>query len=120
MDAIIITLKTLPELERYTIWESLDSPECPYCKNDMAQVSDDSEYYEDELESLDVDEELWICQFCGETQNYRGNYYGEREQEITKDEYEAIQSEDRQESLLLRRYGTIHPKSIRDYWVNVK
>ena len=118
MITLIITVKTIPEPESYSRWEDLDQPECPYCHAEMVEVPDDSEYYEEDIENLDVGEELWVCQFCGEVQSYRFGQYGEREIEITKEDFEAEESKDRQEAWLYKRYGTNHPTSICDYWIN--
>lgn len=116
MTTIIITAKYLPEINTYSRWESLERPECPYCHDEMVEIPDDSEYYEEEIEWLNPGEELWVCQFCGEAQSYWYGSYGEREVTITQEEWEAEEAQDRQEAWLYKRYGTNKPQSIHDYW----
>jgi hypothetical protein len=121
MTEIVIIAKVKPEPEGYSIWVDLEEPECRWCDCDMAYLcdTDDDEMCPSWLQKEDYEEvnEVWQCPFCHDHELYLAGVYGEKEIEITRDEWEARASEDRQQWLLMKRYGTHHPKNIRDYWV---
>lgn len=117
MAIIIIHAHVEPEPETYSRWEDLDTPECPYCHRKMRHIRYGREWIS-LLNDLWADEELWFCDMCRETEVFHFGTYGDREVEMTKEEWEDMQAADHLETLLRKRYGSVIPSSIRDYWLN--
>lgn len=97
------------DTENVTYHESRDTPICDACHCDL----EETEFDEDDE---DVWQEKWICPNCEDVYYFVYGEYGEDEVTVSNKTWEAMCVRENQDALLIKRYGTPYPKSIRDYW----
>lgn len=94
-------------LDEVTIFENRVFPKCEWCECELEEADAEDDDFQ----------EKWICPDCGDEHYFTRDMYGEDEITIPRDEWEAKCTLEYHRELLKKRYGTTHPKSIRDYWV---
>lgn len=94
--------------DEYEIEKNYDSPQC--CGHDMTFC----------CHSPDDNMEIWKCSQCEDVESFFPGMYGTYSITMNGREYAEYKASERQRKKLIRRYGTDHPQTIRDYFTSDK